>query len=184
MMDVPEYLRESVLVLRCQAGDDDAFEEIVAAYSPRLRYFLLKLLGGREAVEDVAQEVWLDVYRGLKRLRRPDSFRAWLYRIARDRAARVLRRTRPRAAHLDDGRLVSSEPETEEFTAEDAAAIHAALDRLSTEHREVLLLRFIEDLSYDEIAKVTGSQVGTVKSRIHHAKRLLRKQIEGMSFHG
>jgi RNA polymerase sigma-70 factor (ECF subfamily) len=183
-MDLPEILRQSVLVLRCQAGDADAFEQLVAAYSLRLRYFLLKLLGGHEPVEDAVQDVWLDVYRGLGRLRRPESFRPWLYRIARDRAARALRRARPRPAQLDDEQIVSKESEADEFTAEDASAIHAALDRLATEHREVLLLRFIEDLPYDEIAEITGTQVGTVKSRIHHAKRMLRRQIEGMSFHG
>jgi RNA polymerase sigma-70 factor (ECF subfamily) len=183
-MDVPEHVRESVLVLRCQAGDEEAFEEIISTYSPRLRYFVLKLLGGCEAVEDIVQEVWLDVYRGLARLRRPDSFRAWLYRIARVRAARVLRTSRPRCASLFDERLADTASESEQFTAEDAERIHAALDRLSTEHREVLLLRFIEDLSYDDIAQITGSRVGTVKSRIHHAKRLLRRQVEGLYDHG
>jgi RNA polymerase sigma-70 factor (ECF subfamily) len=183
-MNVPDHLQESVLILRCQAGDEGAFEEIVSTYGPRLRYFLLKLLAGSDGVEDIVQEVWLDVYRGLARLRRPGSFRAWLYRIARDRAARVLRGARPRPEHLGNEPLATSEPDGEPFTAEDAERIHAGLDRLSTEHREVLVLRFIEDLSYDEIAQITGSRVGTVKSRIHHAKRLLRRQIEGMNGHG
>jgi RNA polymerase sigma-70 factor (ECF subfamily) len=182
-MDVSDDVRVSMLVLRCQAGDAEAFEEIVATYSLRLHYFLLKLLGGCDAAEDVVQDVWLDVYRGLPRLRHPNSFRGWLYRIARDRAARVLRRKRPLAASLNGEELASSDADSEPFTAEDAQGIHAALDRLSTEHREVLLLRFIEDLSYEEIAQITDSPVGTVKSRIHHAKRLLRRQIEEMQGH-
>jgi DNA-directed RNA polymerase specialized sigma24 family protein len=65
MTDSPHQLRERILVSRCQAGDERAFEEIVSTYGPRLRYYLLKQLGSPEAADDVLQEVWLDVYRGV-----------------------------------------------------------------------------------------------------------------------
>jgi RNA polymerase sigma-70 factor (ECF subfamily) len=183
MADLPELVHETVLILRCQAGDAAAFEKIVSRYGSRLRYYLLKILSCPEAAEDTVQDVWLDVYRGLPRLRRPDSFRPWLYRIARDRAFRALRVSRPRVPLSCAEHLAAAEAKEEEFTAEDAAHIHHALDGLSTEHREMLLLRFIEDLSYDEIAEITGCNLGTVKSRIHYAKRLLRRQMEGLSDH-
>ncbi len=182
MINPPDQLREHVLVLRCQAGDPDAFGEIVTRYGPRLRYYLLKLLGNPEAAGDASQEVWLDVYRGITRLRRPESFRAWLYRVARDRAARTLRQSRSLPRTVGDEQLADAEV-VEDFTAEDAARIHSALDRLSAEHREVLVLRFMDDLSYEEISQVTGCHLGTVKSRIHHAKRLLRQEMERMSDH-
>ena len=182
MTDVPDPLRERILVLRCQAGDVQAFEEIVSTYGPRLRYYLLKLLGRPEAVEDAVQEIWLDVYRGLARLRRAESFRAWVYRIARDRAYRTLRQARPQR-RLIDAELPAPDSEGEEFSEEEAKLIHAALEKLSAEHREVLLLRFLEELPYEEIAQITGCNLGTVKSRIHHAKRLLRQEMERLNDH-
>jgi len=178
MTEAPHPLRERILVCRCQAGDERAFEEIVSTYGPRLRYYLLKQLGSPEAADDVVQEVWLDVYRGIVRLRRPDAFRAWIYRIARDRAFRVLRRARVPCRLADEADLPAAEAEDDGFSAEDAVRVHAALDRLSPLHREVLLLRFIEDLPYDEIAQITGCPAGTVKSRLHHAKRVLRQEME------
>jgi RNA polymerase sigma-70 factor (ECF subfamily) len=183
MTDSPQQLRERILVSRCQAGDERAFEEIVSTYGPRLRYYLLKQLGSPEAADDVVQDVWLDVYRGVVRLRRPDAFRAWIYRIARDRAFRVLRRARVPCQPADEADLAAAVVEDDSFSAEDARRVHAALDRLSPLHRDVLLLRFIEDLPYDEIAQVTGCPPGTVKSRIHHAKRLLRREMEGRNDH-
>jgi RNA polymerase sigma-70 factor, ECF subfamily len=183
MTDSPHQLRERILVSRCQAGDERAFEEIVSTYGPRLRYYLLKQLGSPEAADDVVQEVWLDVYRGIVRLRRPDAFRAWIYRIARDRAFRALRRARVPCQLPDEAEWAAAEVEDDGFSAEDARRVHAALDRLSPSHRDVLLLRFIEDLPYDEIAQITGCPPGTVKSRIHHAKRLLRQEMERRNDH-
>src|SRR5262245_17265757 len=96
MSDPAERLYQRVLVLRCQAGDEAAFAALVGEYGPRLRYYLRRLLGGRGAeAEDVLQDVWLDVYRAVPRLADPTAFPAWLYRIARDRAARLFRRRRP-----------------------------------------------------------------------------------------
>jgi RNA polymerase sigma-70 factor, ECF subfamily len=181
MNGLPDQLQERILVLRCQTGDEDAFAEIVSVYGPRLRYYLLKLLGNSEAAEDALQDAWLDVYRGLPRLRQPDAFRAWLYRIARDRAFRVLRQAQPRSAVIDDTELAATERDDEAFSAEDAQRIHRALDTLSAQHREVLLLRFIEDLPYEEIAHITDCNLGTAKSRIHYAKRMLRQEIERMN---
>ena len=178
MTDAADQLTEQILVLRCQAGDEKAFELIVARYGARLRYYLLKLVGSPEAAEDLMQDVWLDVYRGIARLREPAAFRAWIYRIARDRAYRLLRRTRPPRQLMDGQELVVDEAQEVEFAEEDARRIHLALDTLSPDHREVLLLRFIDDLSYTEIADITGCGMGTVKSRIHYAKQMLRRAIE------
>jgi len=179
MTDSPNQLRERILVSRCQAGDQWAFEEIVSTYGPRLRYYLLKQLGSPEAADDVLQDVWLDVYRGVVRLRRPDAFRAWIYRITRDRAFRVLRRARISCQLADAADLAAPDVEDDGFAAEDAQRVHAALDRLPPLYRDVLLLRFIEALPYDGIAQITGCPAGTVKSRIHHAKRLLRQEMKG-----
>ena len=105
--------------------------------------------------------------------------RKTLYRIARDRAYGRLRKARRLGLLLDDALVVEPAIESEEeFSAEDAAQIHAALDDLPAEQREVLVLRFLEEMSYEQIARVVGCQLGTVRSRIHYAKRALRSVLE------
>src|SRR5437764_12711173 len=88
-------LYERVLVLRCQAGDEAAFADLVGRYHPRLRYYLRKMLPDPQAVEDAVQDVWLAVFRALPRLADLGAFRPWLYRMARDRVAREFRRRPP-----------------------------------------------------------------------------------------
>jgi RNA polymerase sigma-70 factor (ECF subfamily) len=175
-----DRLYERVLVLRCQAGDEEAFAELVGRYGPRLGYYLGKLLHDAGAAEDALQDVWIDVYRKVPRLADAGAFAAWVYRIARDRAFRQLRRHGHRLRPLEEAETVIAADE-EDFTAADAEWVHEALDRLTPEHREVLLLRFMEEMSYEDIARVTGCPLGTVRSRLHHAKRALRGAIEGRS---
>ncbi len=174
MSDIPDQVYRQLLVVRCQAGDPDAFAELIALYQPRLRYFLRKMLSDAGRVDDLLQDVWLDVFRGVARLTRPAAFPAWLYRIARDRVYRSLRRREPPSCSLDGLDPADESAGEDEWSAEDAAEVHAALDQLSPDHREVLLLRFMEEMSYDDMARVLGCPLGTVRSRLHHAKRALR----------
>jgi RNA polymerase sigma-70 factor, ECF subfamily len=180
MIDGADRLYERLLVLRCKAGDQQAFAEIVERYRLRMHYYLRKMLGEVHAAEDALQDVWLDVYRSMPRLADAGAFRAWLYRIARDRACRELRKRRPLPQAVEDFGLIEDEAEEPTFSAEDAERIHAALDTLAPDHREALLLQFVEDLSYQEIAQVMGCQLGTVRSRIHYAKCELRAVLERM----
>jgi RNA polymerase sigma-70 factor (ECF subfamily) len=181
MEDVADRLYERVLVLRCQAGDEAAFAELVGRYGPRLSYYLGKLLGPGGAAEDALQEVWFDVFRSVPRLADAGAFPAWLYRLARDRALRELRRRRPPHRPVDEADVAADEGG--DFSAEDAARVHAALDELPPEHREVLVLRFLEGMSYDDVARVTGCPLGTVRSRLHYAKRALRHILERKDGH-
>ncbi len=181
MKDPTEQLYLRVLVLRAQAGDEAAFAELAGRYETRLRYYLRKLLGNAHTAEDALQDVWLDVFRGLPRLAEPAAFTAWLYRIARDRACRVLRRA-PRDRALDEAE-VPDEASAEDFSVADAEVIHIALDALAAEHREVLVLRFLEEMSYEDIARVAGCELGTVRSRLHYAKRALRRALEARDDH-
>ncbi len=152
-------------------------------YQPRLRYFLRKMRYDDRDGDDLLQEIWLDVYRGLGRLTDPAAFAVWIYRLARNRAFRVLRKRRELARSLDGIDLPAKEDEEMRWSAEDAEYVHVALDSLAPEHREVLLLRFIEEMSYENIACVTGCPVGTVRSRLHYAKRALRGVLERMNYH-
>ncbi len=181
MNDRADRVYEQVLVLRCQAGDQAAFEELVALYGPRLRYYVRKLLGHAQLTEDVLQEVWLDVYRTVPRLAHVAAFPAWIYRIVRDHTLRQLRKqNRAWRPLVDELEIADSAQDlsTAEIAAEDARSVHAALDELPPEQREVLLLRFLEEMTYEDIAHVVGCQLGTVRSRIHYAKLALRRLLE------
>ena len=95
MSDASDRLYEKLLVLRCQTGDEAAFTELVGRYQPRLRYYLRKMLRDAYVAEDALQDVWVSVFRAVSRLADVGAFRAWLYRIARDRALREFRTSRP-----------------------------------------------------------------------------------------
>jgi RNA polymerase sigma-70 factor (ECF subfamily) len=177
MNDQAERLYERLLVVRCQTGDDDAYRELVGRFGPRLQYYLRKLVTQADRADDLTQEVWVDVLRQLPRLRDAGAFTAWLYRIAHGKAMLDARQSGREPATTPDVDGIVERQETT-FSPEDAVRIHAALDRLEPAQREVLVLRFLEELSYDEIGQVVGCPVGTVRSRIHYAKASLQRFLE------
>ena len=144
-----------------------------------LLYYATSLTGNSDTALDVLQEVWLKVVRGIRKLKDPGSLKPWLYTIthgvAVDRIRRDYKRDKAEQAQLE-GSLNAEEPS---FDKEDAAAIHHALSRLGIKHREVLVLHFLEDLSIAEIAQVADCSEGTVKSRLHYAKRQMKQLLEG-----
>ncbi|MFT3785345.1 MAG: sigma-70 family RNA polymerase sigma factor [Tepidisphaeraceae bacterium] len=170
---------ERLLVLRCQTGDASAFSELLSRYDGRIRGFLGRLLNGTGAVDDVAQDIWLDVFRTVGGLRDAGAFRAWLYRIARDRAFRLLRRRRtPRPVTVapDVVEQVVDDQDSGPY-ADEVLLLQAALVRLPPEQHEVIWLRVVEGFSYEQIARTVGCELGTVRSRLHYAKRALRDQF-------
>jgi RNA polymerase sigma-70 factor, ECF subfamily len=177
-----EAIVERLWVLRAQMGARDAYARIVDRYDARLLFYLRRLLGVHADAEDVRQEVWLTVVRKLNTLEDPGAFRAWLYRVARHRGISWLRKRRGEVPLDEVGSLEEAAPaggseEDEGFSPAQAAAMYAALDGLSPSHREILTLRFLGGLSYDEIAAVVDCPVGTVRSRIHYAKTALRTAL-------
>ena len=184
MTDLERRLYEQVLVVRCQTGDEAALAELVERYGPRLRYYLQKAFGRRDGAEDAWQDVWFTVFRKVRGLADPGAFTPWLYQIARRRAYDLLRQRRPSCRPMEEAEQVP-DPSAEalDFSPEDGQRIHAALDELTPEHREILVLRFLEDMAYEDIAAVTGCQIGTVKSRLWYAKRALRRVLERTLIH-
>jgi RNA polymerase sigma-70 factor (ECF subfamily) len=177
-----DQLYERMLVMRCQLGDEGACRELVDWYSPKLRYFLRKRLRHADRADDLLQEVWLDVFRQLPRLNDAGAFTAWIYQIARGKILLDLRRngrTPPATESLES--VVSADEPV--FSAEDARRVHNGLDQLNDEQREVLLLRFLEELSYEQIGRVIGCPVGTVRSRLHYAKQALARLLENDDQH-
>jgi RNA polymerase sigma-70 factor (ECF subfamily) len=174
MMSDADLILCELLVLRCQRQDTRAAAKLVALFERSLLYYLRRLVGSEADAWDLLQETWISTFRSLPGLRDARALPAFLYRSARNHALAHLRK---RDADLRlyaavDLPQPSSDPEPA-FTSEDAAAIHAGLDRLSLPHREVLTLFFLQDLGIEEIASVLGIPPGTVKSRLHHAKKAL-----------
>jgi RNA polymerase sigma-70 factor (ECF subfamily) len=135
------------------------------------------LLEDYAATEDIFQETWLTVIRKIRGLKDIESFPPWLYKIARNKVYQQLRRNRT-PLELNENLVVANDASDEDFSAEDAARIHQCLSKLSPAHKEVLMLRFLEQMSYEQMAKVIDCSVGTVRSRVHYAKLALKKEME------
>ena len=176
----PEQLYEQTLVVRSQIGDEAAFAELLTLHGPRLLLFTQRMMQtSPDQVVDVMQEVWVAIFRALPGLRDAAKFRPWAFRIARDRIYREYRRRKLPVQPLDET-SVDDLPHTEDgVTAADVEELRHCLGAISPEHREALVLRFYEDMSYEEIGRVTGASVGTVRSRIYYGKRALRVAWEG-----
>jgi RNA polymerase sigma-70 factor (ECF subfamily) len=172
-----------MLVLRCQRHDRSAVEGLVALFEKPLLYYLRRLVPSEDDAWDLLQETWISAFRALPSLRDARALPAYLYRTARNHALALLRHRKAEIQLYEavDTPQNNSEPEPS-FTPEDAAAVHAGLDRLTLPHREVLTLFFLKDLTINEIATVVGIPPGTVKSRLHHAKLTLKAILsEGAS---
>lgn len=127
--------------------------------------------------EDIFQDTWLTVIRCIYSLKSTEAFSTWLYRIAHNRVYQQIRR-KQKLSELNENIAVPNDTEDDVFSPEDAAKIHRCLKKLRPEHREVLLLRFLEQMSYHEIAQVINCGLGTVKSRIYYAKLALKREME------
>jgi RNA polymerase sigma-70 factor (ECF subfamily) len=180
-MDPIEQALQRTLVVRCQLGERKALEELFLRHNHALGYYLRRMLN-RDDVADVQQEVWLTVLRRIGQLRNPEAFVVWLYQVARSKAVVRLSDLNPTASLDANGASEKFvDGNSPEFSETEAALIHKELASLSTRHREVLLLRFIENLSYEEISQVIGCTAGTVRSRLHYAKLALRQRLENQS---
>ena len=182
MSVTPEQLLEQTLVIRSQLGDEAAFAELLTLEGPRLLRFTTRMLQSSPAqIADVSQDIWVAIFRALPQLADPSKFRPWAFRIARDRIYREYRRHKLSTQPIDDLGL-DELPENggrSTTTAEELEELRHCLDTISPQQREALLLRFFDEMSYEEIAQVTGASLGTVRSRIHYGKIALRTAWKG-----
>lgn len=163
-------------MLRCQAGDEDAFARLLERFGERTLGYLRGLVG--DDADDLQQEVWLSVYKRVSGLADPAAFKTWLFRIARHRAIDFLRSRRREGTLFEDTDVDSIEiPESDDDASPDLAALGTALMTIPAPQREALLLKYRDDLSYEEIAVVVGVPVGTVRTRIHHGKKKLAQLL-------
>lgn len=183
---------EQRLVARAQAGDVQAFEALVRRYERWVFTLTLRMLGNRAEAEDLAQEVFLKAYRGLRGFRGASRFSTWLYTIATRHCLTALARrgrggaVANRAEHWGDGdppdplaRVADEAPRADALLErrETAQRVQAELQKLSEEHRLILILRDIQGLAYTEIAQALGLELGTVRSRLHRARMDLKARL-------
>lgn len=176
MKPTQEFI-DQVLILRCQLRDPQALAGLIDRYQRPLRYFIARMVRDEDLADEFCQETWLTVLSKIHTLRHAATFPTWLYRIARNRVYQELRR-RKQVFELDEAIEAPDNMEDEINAVEDAAKLHRCLGRLKPLHREVLLLKFLEEMSYEQIAEVLACNVGTVRSRIFHAKLALKKAME------
>lgn len=175
---------DAVLVERFKAGDRRAFHEIVVRYQDRVYTLCYRWLGEPQTAEDTAQDVFLALYRNLANFRGDAQLSTWIFKVTLNHCKnRKLHRSRrgygrteslgPRPEDEGPERQIAAEgPGADHGTdsREARALVGAALERLDEDHRQILLLRDVEDLSYEEIAEILELPRGTVKSRIHRAR--------------
>lgn len=186
---------ETAFVARLVARDEAAFNELVVTYERRVFALVFRMLGRREEAEDLAQEVFVQVFKAIDQFRGDSKLSTWIYRIAvnlcKNRTKYLARRqvgeqddvdAMAERAPLSAAKGVSvgdiSRPDELVEGMQLEVIVKHAIQQIEPDFREVLILRDVEDMSYEEIAAVTGLADGTVKSRIHRARGQLRLLVE------
>jgi RNA polymerase sigma-70 factor, ECF subfamily len=173
-----EQLLDEILILRCQIGDKDAFAQLIERHQESLRYFICCLLGDSKSTEDVFQNTWLTVLKKICTLKEPSAFSTWLYRIARNYVYKELKQKTKQFSHIDEDLPAPIDEEDGDFLPNDLTRMHECLRKLKLAHKEILVLRFLEQMSYQQISQATDCDLGTVKSRIYYAKQALKREME------
>lgn len=191
-----ERSREAALLGRLRTRDLAAFEELVGHFERPVYSLCFRMLGDAEEARDAAQETFLKVYRGLAHFRGDSGLKTWIYRIALNQASNQRRwwrrRHREDTVSLDLNRergdwipqnaiaSPGSSPEDIAIASQRERRVLRALSELKEEHRIVLILREVEEFSYEEIAQTLGISMGTVKSRIARGRDELRRRVKGL----
>ncbi|MEZ4222743.1 MAG: sigma-70 family RNA polymerase sigma factor [Polyangiaceae bacterium] len=186
---------ESRFIERLRAHDERAFNELVELYEQRVFRLVFRMLGRRDEAEDMAQEVFVQVFKAIGTFRGDSKLGTWVYRIAvnlcKNRIKYLARRHEGAQQELEPHAERAPLSEAKGVTFGDVARpdhmvegmqaeriVQLAMTELEADFREVLILRDVEDLSYEEIAEITGLPDGTVKSRIHRARSMLKARVE------
>jgi RNA polymerase sigma-70 factor (ECF subfamily) len=185
-------LDDSSVVNAFLAGEERAFQELVERYQVRLLNFVYRTIGDRERAEDLVQEVFIRVYRHLHRFDRTKKFSTWIYTIASNLAKNELRNRSRNPLVFFQAIKKNWQDEDRPLQFEDSSSrpddlyrkrhlrelVEASVEQLPEHHRQVFVLRELEGKSYEEIAEITGCNLGTVKSRLNRARNSFAAIIE------
>lgn len=180
-IDENKYIKKAI------AGDTDALARLVELYQPQVYRLAFRMTNHPEDAADLTQEIFLKAWSNLDKFEFKSAFSTWLYRLASNLCIDFLRNARRRQTIplvFEDGEgeeqridVVDPAPQPEDavIAAERQSLLSAAMEALEPEHREILTLRVVNDLSYTDIAQILGVKEGTVKSRLARAREKLRK---------
>ena len=193
-LDRTRDLSDLELISSAIEGGEDSFEALVKRYQRPIAGYVFRMLGDYEASLDVSQEVFIKVYNSLSRYSSEYKFSTWIYRIAHNAAIDHMRRNAVNPQSLEaensDGtyqlqiECSKPTPEQDRERSEWRTEIENVVKRLPAAYRELILLRHSQDLSYDEIATVTGLPLGTVKNRLFRAREMMREIFIERGFTG
>ena len=176
---------ERTIVEQARRGRPEAYEELVKMYNQKVFHLAFSFVRDRAAADDLAQEVFIKAYQALAKFRADSEFGTWLYRVAvnhiKDHLRKTARRKEVSLDELGDGPIVvadsAEEREREREEEERRRLVFRVLETLPPKYRLILTMRDVQGLSYDEVAKVLGLAPGTVDSRLHRARKMLRKKL-------
>lgn len=184
--------QENELIKKCQQGDVEAFEKLISSYQKKVFTIAYRYMGTKEEAEDLAQEAFIKVFRSIKTFRGEASFSTWLFHIVSNVCRDALRKNSRKmvesldcAVTTEKGEMQrevpdwSLSPEPIFENKELAQFIQSLIDQLTPEYKTVIIMREIQDMSYEEIAAELNCSLGTVKSRLSRARKALRDKIEG-----
>ena len=175
------------LVAIAVTGFDGSFEELVRRYQRPISAYVYRMVGNYESALDLTQEIFIKVYNSLRRYRSEFKFSTWIYKIAHNAAVDHLRRNYTREQSLVVGpegdtfdlpiESARLSPEQESERRERRVEIETVDRALPANYRELIILRYSQDLTYEEIVEVTGLPLGTVKNRLFRAREMMRQQF-------
>lgn len=186
-----KHLTDEQLILQFQNEDIGAYVEIVMRYKDRLVNFLYRFTGNRETAEDISQETFLKLYKNKDKYSEIAKFSTWLYTIALNEARSNFRKEKKHSAvsindfyedSHNDYQIRSDDynPEEDANAETESFYIQKAINSLNEIHREIIVLRDIEELDYEEIAKTLDIPLGTVRSRINRARESLKVSLDSI----
>jgi RNA polymerase sigma-70 factor, ECF subfamily len=164
---------DDIAIEKCRNGDQEAFRHLVERYQKQAAGHATAILGNREDANDAVQEAFIDAFRALKNFDNTRPFYPWFYVLLRNRCYKMAARKRETES-IDEALLVASSA----GQSEEMLALENALISLDTEDREIVTLKYLDGLSYNELAERLQIPTGTVMSRLFHARRKLQAKLE------
>lgn len=178
---------EEELIREALAGHSSSYGELVERFQDRLHSAMLQVVGSHDEADDVVQDTFVQAYVKLDTFQGNSQFFTWIYRIAFNNALSRGRRKRNQISLEQYRELTRTDPEDrvespdgQMLRRERIAQVHAALDMLSDEHRAIIVLREMQDTSYEDIAEILGINIGTVRSRLSRARLQLKQHLEAL----
>ncbi len=176
-----EQLDEKAIIRRCLDGDRDSYSVLVDRYKAMVYNVAFRMVGDEDTAKDLAQESFIAAYAGLENFRYGSKFSSWLYSIVLNKCRDHLKLEKDTVPTDEIAEVLpdrGTSPEQDAAASQSRDVLQRALDALPEEYREVLILKHIEELDYEEISAITGAGIAALKVRAHRGREMLRKVLE------